>query len=270
MLDRPPPRRAWFAMKLCRCSTRPSSSPSAPAAVRPLVVESVAGGQTKRQMAEGDVHRVPPQARSLRCTRRGDARAALSSVGAVIAAIATFGGMPTLQPLVGLIVIIGARIRAFDEPPRHRPAAPSPGVCRFRCCLRPARPEDHGRAAALPDARCGNQSAARLRVRRIEHGVRAARRQGSLAADHDAGARRGRCALLGHLRVSGAADHHLHRRAVRRPLLLRRHADRRARVRDRHAARDASVRRRVAQRRRQHLHGSDRGAARRSVPTCRG
>ena len=64
-----------------------------------------------------------------------------------------------------------------------------------------------------------------------------------------------------HLRVHGAADDHLHRRAVRDPLLLRRHAAGRAGVRHRHAPRDASERRRIAERRRQHLHGSDRGAA---------
>ena len=45
------------------------------------------------------------------------------------------------------------------------------------------------------------------------------------------GARRG--AVRRHLRVPGAADDHLHRGAVRHPLLLRRHADRRARLRGR-------------------------------------
>ena len=47
--------------------------------------------------------------------------------------------------------------------------------------------------------------------------------------------------LRRHLRVPGAADDHLHRRAVRHPLLLRRHAARRAAVRGRDAPGDAGV-----------------------------
>ncbi len=60
--------------------------------------------------------------------------------------------------------------------------------------------------------------------------------------------------------LSGGADHHLRRRALRHPLLLRRDADRRPVVRRSDASRHARERRRVAQRRREHLHGADRGA----------
>ena len=123
----------------------------------------------------------------------------------------------------------GDRVRAVDQPPRHRPADGrlGPGAAGR---LRAARAEDRGRPARVPDARRRDQPAARLRVRRVELRLRAARRQGSLAADHDA-----RCsgaegrAVRRHLRVPGAADDHLHRRAVRHPLLLRRHAARRPR-----------------------------------------
>ncbi len=50
-----------------------------------------------------------------------------------------------------------------------------------------------------------------------------------VAEDHDDSARAGGRAVQHDLRVPGAADHHLHRGAVRHPLLLRHHAVRRAR-----------------------------------------
>ena len=60
-------------------------------------------------------------------------------------------------------------------------------------------------------------------------GLRPARRPRRLGRHHDAGAGRRRRAVQRHLRLPDPADDHLHRRAVRDPLLLRHHAARRAR-----------------------------------------
>ena len=132
----------------------------------------------------------------------------------------------------------GDRLRLLDQPARHRPADGGLGP-RPADRVRAARAQDHRRAARVPDARRRDQPAARLRGRRLELRVRSARRQGGVAADHDRRARRRRGALRRHLRVPGAADDHLHRGAVRHPLLLRRDAARRAGVRRRDAPGDA-------------------------------
>ena len=115
-------------------------------------------------------------------------------------------------------------------------------------------------ARSTPHGRLGPRSPGRVRARRVEDGVGqrtflllgeaitrllgfagVGRRSYSgrsatavVAADHDNGARRGRRKVRDDLRVPGAADDHLHRRAVRHPLLLRCDAARRAPVRRRH------------------------------------
>ena len=63
------------------------------------------------------------------------------------------------------------------------------------------------------------------------------------------------------LRVSGAADRHLHRFVLLDSLLPRRHAGDRARHGGRDAEGDGRERRGIAERRGQHLHGPDRSAA---------
>ena len=71
-------------------------------------------------IVEGDVHRVPPR-RVPYDARDAAMLGGAFVVAAVIAAIATFGGLPRLQPLVGLIVILGlafalsANRRAIDR-----------------------------------------------------------------------------------------------------------------------------------------------------------
>ncbi len=40
------------------------------------------------------------------------------AAAAVLAALASVGGLPRLQPLVGLIVILSHGLRDFDQPPR--------------------------------------------------------------------------------------------------------------------------------------------------------
>ena len=121
----------------------------------------------------------------------------------------------------------GGGVRAVDEPARHRSADGGLGAGAAGD-FRAAGAEDHARAGGVPAPWRGHQSPAGLRLCRIELRLRSARRQGSLAADHDVGARaRGREVRRG-VRVSGPADDHLHRRALRHPLLLRRHAGHRA------------------------------------------
>jgi CNT family concentrative nucleoside transporter len=71
-------------------------------------------------IVEGDVHRVPPK-RVPYDARDAAMLGGALVVAAVIAAIASFGGLPRLQPLVGLIVILGlafalsANRRAIDR-----------------------------------------------------------------------------------------------------------------------------------------------------------
>ena len=161
-----------------------------------------------------------------------------AAAAAVCALVAQYGGLPKLQPLVGLIVIMSVAYamstnrRAIDR--RTVAWGLALQVIFALLVLKTG-----ARAGGVPAARRRDQSPARLRVRRVELRVRSARRQGSLAADHDDGARgRGREVRRG-LRLSGAADDHLHRRAVRDPLLLRRHAGHRAPVRGDDAAGDA-------------------------------
>ena len=61
--------------------------------------------------------------------------------------------------------------------------------------------------------------------------------------------------------LPGAAHHHLHRGVLRHSLSLRGHAVRRPATGEGHDALHGSQRRRVTGRRRQHLHGTDGGAA---------
>jgi CNT family concentrative nucleoside transporter len=56
-------------------------------------------------MVEADAHRVPP-ARAPFDARDGQVLAVAMAAGALIAAIAAFGGMPKLQPVAGLILIL--------------------------------------------------------------------------------------------------------------------------------------------------------------------
>ncbi len=63
------------------------------------------------------------------------------------------------------------------------------------------------------------------------------------------------------VRVSGAADHHLHRLVLFDPLLPRDHADPGEGVRDRNAEGDGRKRRRIAERCGEHFHGPDGSAA---------
>ena len=136
--------------------------------------------------------------------------------------------------------------------------------------LRADRPEDRGRTGGLSKPRRRDHQDPGLRLRRVVVRVRAARQPGGVAEDRDRRARARGQPVREHLRVHGAADDHLHRRAVRDALLLRHHADRRADVRGDHAPLHAGERRRVAERRRQHLHGSDGGAADHPAVSCRG
>ena len=128
------------------------------------------------------------------------------------------------------------RLLRLVGPPRHRSAHRGLGP-RPADPVRAAGAEDDARPAALHRPRPGHQPAARLRQRRRRVRLRPARRQGGVAAHHDRGARRGGRALLGALRLPGAADDHLHRGAVRHPLLPGRDAVRRAALRHRHAPR---------------------------------
>ncbi len=113
------------------------------------------------------------------------------AVAAVCALMAQFGGMPKLQPLVGLIVILSVAYafstnrRAID---RRTVAWGLTLQILFALIVLKTTAGQRG----VPDARRRDQPAARLRVRRIELRVRAARRQGGLAAHHDerAGRRR--------------------------------------------------------------------------------
>ena len=103
----------------------------------------------------------------------------------LVALLAQFGGMPRVQPLVGLIVImtiayaLSTNRRAIDR----RTVAWGLSLQMLfallvlKTAVGPAR---------LPDARRRHQPAARLCLRRIELRVRSARRQGRVAADHDA------------------------------------------------------------------------------------
>ena len=125
-------------------------------------------------VAEHEAHRVPPRrqpydARDLAVL--GGAAAA----AAVIALAARFGGMPRLQPLVGLIVImaiayaLSTNRRAIDR----RTVAWGLALQVLFALL--VLKTDDGQLR-FPEARRGNQPAAGLRVRRIELRVRAARR----------------------------------------------------------------------------------------------
>ena len=155
----------------------------------------------------------------------GSAAVAAAMVAAVAAA-----GIPQLQPLVGLIAILAIAYalstnrRAIDG--AHGRLGPGAAGR-----LRAARAQDLGRPGAVPAAWRGDQPGARLHGRGILARVRPAGRQGGLVANHDRRARGRRGALQPHLRPPGAADDHLHRRALRHPVLLRRHADRRPAVR---------------------------------------
>ena len=123
------------------------------------------------------------------------------------------------------------------------------------------RPEDERGTASVLDPGRRHQQAAGIRRGRRGLCVRAARELHGLGPRHDRRARRRRCALRGDLRVPGAADDRLHCRAVRHPLLPWHHAGRGSPLRGADASRDGGERRRIAQRRGQHLHGSDGGAA---------
>ena len=144
---------------------------------------------------------------------------------AVVALLVQNSALSRLQPLVGLIVIMTIAVRVLDQPARHRSPDGRVGP-RAADRVRAAGAQDHRRAARVPDARRRHQSPARFRVRRIELRLRPSRGQGGVAADHDGRPRaRGRALRRG-LRVHGAADDHLHRGALRHPLLLRHHAAR--------------------------------------------
>ena len=60
--------------------------------------------------------------------------------------LAQFGGMPRLQPLVGLIVILAIAYALLDQPPRDRPADGRLGAG-LQIALRAARAEDRRRAS---------------------------------------------------------------------------------------------------------------------------
>ena len=106
--------------------------------------------------------------------------------------------------------------------------------------LRADRAQDRGRTGGVPERGRRHHPDPELRLRRLVVRVRAARQSRRLAADRDHRARAGGQPVREHLRVHGAADDHLHRRAVRDALLLRRHADRRAAVRGDHAPRSCA------------------------------
>ena len=195
-----------------------------------------------------------------------DSRDATIIGGAVVAAailalLAHFAAMPRLQPLVGLIVImtiayaLSTNRRAIDR--RTVAWGLSLQVIFALIVLKTAIGQQ-----VFQTLGGGDQPAARFRVRRIaasSSGRSATRWSWPRIMTTVLGPEGARYGV--DLRVPGAADDHLHRRAVRHPLLLRRHAARRPRVRGDDAPGDAGERRRVAQRRRQHLHGADRSAA---------
>ena len=160
------------------------------------------------------------------------------------------------------------RLRVLDQPARHQLDDGGLGP-RAADRLRAASCSRRRSASACSRRSATASTAARVRRRRRRRScsVRSATRR--LGPRDDRRARAGGRAVRGDLRVPGAADDHLHRRAVRHPLLLRRHAARRPAVRRGDAPRDARERRRIAERRGQHLHGPDRSAADDPARTCR-
>ena len=186
---------------------------------------------------------------------------AAAAAAAVCALVAQFGGVPQAAAARRPDRHHGDRVRAVDQPARDRPADGRLGAGAAGR-LRAARAQDRGRPGA-----CSRRSARAIN-RLLDFAFVGSSFVFGPLGDKEVWprimttvlGRRGR-AVRRHLRVPGAADDHLHRRAVRHPLLLRRHAGRRAAVRGGDAAGHARVGRRVAQRRGQHLHGADRGAA---------
>ena len=166
--------------------------------------------------------------------------AAPSAAAAVVALVAQFGGVPRLQPLVGLIVImtiayaLSTNRRAIDR----RTVAWGLGLQILFALLvlktdrRPARvPDARRRINRLLDFAFVGSS--------FVFGPLGDKVVWPRIMTH--GARAGGRAVRRRVRVPGAADDHLHRRAVRHPLLLRHHAAGRARLRGRDAPGDARV-----------------------------
>ena len=150
--------------------------------------------------------------------------ALLGSAG-LFAAVAHFGAMPRVQSFVGLLVIlaigyfVSTNRRAINMRTVGWGLSPAGH-------LRPHRPQDGDRPTRLPGAGDRHLEGAELLVRRVGLRLRSARGPGRVAAHHDRGPRcRGRT-LRRHLRLSGAADHHLRRRPDGRVLLPRHHAGR--------------------------------------------
>ena len=94
----------------------------------------------------------PPLTRAPFETRDFVVLGAAAAAAAMFALVAHFAGMPKLQPLVGLIVILAIAYALFDQPARHRSPHRRLGPDAADR-LRAARPEDDGGTARLPAPR---------------------------------------------------------------------------------------------------------------------